>query len=108
MGQALGSFGRAGDGHSARVQRGAAVQSRLAALAESEERLAADRAEADSQLAAARDELAGLADPTSSRETLTHQRAALGQRRGVHLAPQGEHDRLLPKAAPPRPPPPTL
>jgi chromosome segregation protein len=98
MREALGAVGVARNAHNALIQREAAVQSRLAALAESEERLAADRAEAAAQLAAARDGLAELADPTSSRETLTRQRAALGERRTVQLTAQGEHDRLLREA----------
>jgi chromosome segregation protein len=68
-------------------------------LAESEERLAADRAEAQAQSEAARSGLAELADPTSSRDALARQRAALGERRTVQLTAQGEHDRLLREAA---------
>jgi chromosome segregation protein len=99
MRQALGSLSNARDHHNTLVQREAAVQSRLAALAESEERVVADRAEAEAQLEAARNDLANLADPTSSREELTRQRAGLGERRGVQLTAQGEHDRLLREAA---------
>jgi chromosome segregation protein len=99
MREALGALGGARDKHNTLVQREAAVQSRLAALTESEERLAADRGEALAQSEAARSGLAELADPTSSRDTLARQRAALGERRTIQLTAQGEHDRLLREAA---------
>jgi len=99
MREAIGGLGLARDRHNALVQREAAVQSRLGALTESEERLTADRQEAGAQLEAARAGLAELADPTSSREMLVRQRAALGERRTVQLTAQGEHDRLLSEAA---------
>jgi chromosome segregation protein len=99
MREALGALGGARDKHNTLVQREAAVQSRLAALTESEERLVADRGEAQAQSEAARSGLAELADPTSSRDGLARQRALLGERRTVQLTAQGEHDRLLREAA---------
>jgi len=99
MREALGALSGARDRHNTLVQRDATALSRLAALAESEERLAADREEAGAQGEAARSGLAELADPTSSRDALARQRAVLGERRTVQLTAQGEHDRLLREAA---------
>jgi chromosome segregation protein len=99
MREALGGLGGARDKHNALVQREAAGQSRLAALAEGEARLAADLAEATEQRETARTALAELSDPTSSRAELARQRTALADGRAVHLVAQGEVDRLLREAA---------
>lgn len=99
MREALGLLGGMRDRHNALVQREAAGQSRLAALAESEEQVAADLAEAAEQREVARMALSELADSTSSREELARRRADLAERRAVQLAAQGENDRLLREAA---------
>ncbi|MBV9524030.1 MAG: AAA family ATPase [Alphaproteobacteria bacterium] len=94
MRTALGRLGEARDAQNGLVQREAATQSRLAALAETEERLAADLAEAAAQRAAASAGTSSLADPASGREALARRRADLAEKRAAQLAAQGEHDRL--------------
>jgi chromosome segregation protein len=99
MREALGGLGSARDRHNALVQREAASQSRLTALAEGEARITTDLAEAAEQRDAARSALAELSDPTSSRAELARQRTMLAERRAGHLAAQGEVDKLLREAA---------
>ncbi|MBV8650816.1 MAG: chromosome partitioning protein ParA, partial [Alphaproteobacteria bacterium] len=99
MREALGALGGARDRHNALVQKEAAGQSRLAALAESESRISADLAEAAEQRETARMALAELADPTSARAELQRQRTALAESRAAHLLAQGELDRLTREAA---------
>jgi chromosome segregation protein len=99
MREALSLVAGARERHNTLIQRDAAAQSRLAALIESEERLAADLDEAAQQRETARAGLAEIADPASGREALARLRAELADRRTQQIAAQGENDRLLREAA---------
>jgi len=99
MREALSQLSAARDRHNALAQREAASQSRLAALAEAEERLAADLAETTARLQETKAALAELGDPASGREELARRRGELADRRAAQLAAQGELDRLLREAA---------
>jgi chromosome segregation protein len=99
MRDSLSRLGEARDRHNKLVQRDAAIQSRLAALIESEDRLAGDLADAAQHREMAAENLAALADPTSGRDELARRRAELAERRAIQAAAQGEHDRLLREAA---------
>lgn len=90
---------QARDRHAKLAQAAAARQSRLAALAETQERLAADRAEADQALAAAREGLAALPDLGARRERIADMRAALAERRTEQTRCQNALDLLRREAA---------
>ena len=99
MRDALGGLAQAQEHDAQLRQKVAATASRLAALAESAERLAIDLTEAEAQGRTAAEGIAALPDPAQGREQVAALRARLAERRTVHVASQGEHDRLLREAA---------
>ncbi|MBE0531654.1 MAG: chromosome partitioning protein ParA, partial [Rhodospirillales bacterium] len=79
-------------------QRAAEIDSRLGALAETAERIEADRAEAAERLRENRETLDGLPDPTAERERLVALRADVGERRSHQVACQSALDSVLREA----------
>ncbi|MGE0747829.1 MAG: chromosome segregation protein SMC [Rhodospirillales bacterium] len=72
----------------------AEMRSRANALAETAENLARDLAEIDAQLAAAREEAAGLPDIAERKRTVAAHEQALAQRRVVLMESQSAFDRI--------------
>ena len=99
MRDALSSLARAQERDAELRRRAAATASKLAGLAETAERLAADLGEAEAQARAAAEGIAALPDPALGREQMHQLRTVLAERRTVQAAAQTEHDRLLREAA---------
>ena len=99
MRDALGTLGRAQEHDAELRKQAAATASRLAALAESAERLALDLAEAEAQGRAAAEGIAALPDLAHGREQVAVLRTQLAERRAIQASRQGEHDRLLREAS---------
>jgi chromosome segregation protein len=99
MRDAVSVLGRAQERDGELRRRAAATASRLAGLAETAERLALDLSEAEALVTSASEGIAALPDPALGREQVAGLRTKLAERRTVHVAHQGEHDRLLREAA---------
>jgi chromosome segregation protein len=95
---ALSRLARAQERDAELRRRAAATASRLAGLTETQERLAADLAEAQAQARQAADGIAALPDPALGREQTQALRQRLAERRTVQGAAQAEHERLLREA----------
>jgi chromosome segregation protein len=95
---AIAALARARDAEAGLARRAAALGSRLAALAETVERLEADRVEASEAERTATEAFGALPDAALGRERLNAVRMELSQKRAGQLAAQGEHDRLVREA----------
>ncbi|AWK88978.1 chromosome segregation protein SMC [Azospirillum thermophilum] len=96
--EAFAGLHAARDRHAKLAREADAAASRLAALTEAVERLAADRAEAGTRLAEARAALDGLPDPREGRELVNERRAALAEQRTRLAEKQNALDRLTREA----------
>ncbi len=96
---ALDTLADARDLESRLAREAAAIVSRLEALTETAERVAADLGEARQTAETAEQALTELPDPAIARTALEHVRATLSEAHLRHAACQGEHDRLLREAA---------
>jgi len=94
MQAAFGAANRARDAHGAAVQRVQASRARLTALEETGRALAADIAEAETNLTQSREEHAGLPDLVAARDRLGQLRAVVAERRAELVERKGAHDRL--------------
>jgi chromosome segregation protein len=95
----LGELDAAREGHAVLVREGAARSSRLAALEEAQQRLAADLAETQSELEAARAALESMSGASQGREAAAGLRQRLSQGRSLLVERQSAHDRLVREAA---------
>jgi chromosome segregation protein len=94
----IGALARARDAEAMLSSRASALASRLAALAETIERLEDDSAEAAATEEAASEAFGALPDAALGRERMNKFRVELGEKRAAQLAAQGEHDRLVREA----------
>jgi len=95
---ALGDVNAARGRQLALAQQAAAIQSRRGALDDAQRRLAADRGEAEAQLAGVRQAEAELVDAAVAKARAADLRVDLAEKRGAVLAARSERDRLLNEA----------
>ncbi len=97
--EAVGTLASARDREANLARVAAGVMSKLAALAETAERVDSDLAEADSEIDTAAEALTQMPDPALARDEAADIRNDLGERRSLQLQHQAEHNRLMREAA---------
>jgi len=87
------------DAHAAIIHKAAEAKSRIAGLREADERLRAERVEAQAEREVAEEALAAQEDVSDSRKEMERLREETGERRTLLIETRGTHDHLMREAA---------